>query len=465
MIGEILNQRYEVQSILGQQVGRKTFLAHDRANNVPVVLKLLLFNPEFTWDELKLFEREVQVLKTIEHPAIPKFLDYFELELPQAKGVALVQSYIEARSLSDHLQGGRSFSEAEIQQLAEDLLKILHYLHSHHPPIVHRDLKPSNILLGDRSGNHLGQVYLVDFGSVQNLTTHAGHTMTVVGTYGYMPPEQFGGRTVPASDLYSLGATLIYLLTGTQPADLPTLEGRLQFEELSAISAPFARWLRKLIEPSLDSRFTSAQKALMARQTLDSLTETAAIAYSQPYGSKIHLKSSNQAIEILIPAKGFRAEFLFISFFALGWNTFITFWTGSALFIPFPINLVFLIFSLPFWGVGLTMIGGLLFGIWGQTRLKIDSERIQMSAEVWGFSWKHPKAMPRKEIIRIIRQPQSHKRDSDGDRVTIPRCLVLQAGTETYKLSELSETELDWLGSELSAWLGIRVSQDPLSTY
>jgi serine/threonine protein kinase len=101
-------------------------------------------------------------------------------------------------------------------------------INQHPPTVIHRDIKPSNILLGDRSGNSLGQVYLVDFGSVQ--TVADGGTITVVGIYGYMPPEQFGGKTIPASDLYSLGATLIDLLTRTHPADLPSRNGCIRFE-------------------------------------------------------------------------------------------------------------------------------------------------------------------------------------------------------------------------------------------
>ncbi len=124
--------------------------------------------------------------------------------------MALVQSFIEARSLQSWAESGHTFSEAEVKAIATQLLTVLTYLHSRQPPVIHRDIKPSNILLSDRSGNHPGQIYLVDFGSVQTIS-HPG-TITVVGTYGYMPPEQFGGRTT--SDLYSLGATLIYLLDG-----------------------------------------------------------------------------------------------------------------------------------------------------------------------------------------------------------------------------------------------------------
>ncbi|MCY7322856.1 MAG: serine/threonine protein kinase, partial [Phormidesmis sp. CAN_BIN36] len=244
------------------KAGRQTLLARDLQTQELVVVKLLTFNHEFEWDDLKLFEREAETLKSLNHPAIPRYLDYFELESPTYKGVALVQSYIDAKSLEQHLKAGRSFSEADVQQLGRSLLEILIYLHSQQPPVIHRDIKPSNILLGDRSGNTVGQVYLVDFGSVQTLVAHEGGTITVVGTYGYMPPEQFGGRATPASDLYSLGATLICLATGKHPADLPQTNLQIQFKSSAALDESVADWLEWLTEPALDRRLQSAQEAL-----------------------------------------------------------------------------------------------------------------------------------------------------------------------------------------------------------
>ncbi|HEY9664171.1 MAG TPA: serine/threonine-protein kinase, partial [Allocoleopsis sp.] len=216
-----LHGRYQIRRQLSRKAGRRSLLAYDLQTQTQVVVKLLTLGNEFEWNDLKLFEREAETLKSLAHPAIPRYLDYFELDLSNSKGFALVQSYIEGQSLEDFVKVGRTFNEAEIKQIARALLDILVYLHGFSPPVIHRDIKPSNVLMGDRSAHSVGQVYLVDFGSVQTLAAQEGGTVTVVGTYGYMPPEQFGGRTVPASDLYSLGATLIYLTTSTHPADLP----------------------------------------------------------------------------------------------------------------------------------------------------------------------------------------------------------------------------------------------------
>ncbi|MBE9137727.1 serine/threonine protein kinase [Nodosilinea sp. LEGE 07088] len=262
LIDRVIHHRYRIQSLLGRQVGRRTFLATDLETQTSVVVKLLLFGPDFTWDDFKHFEREAATLKVLTHQAIPRYLDSFELDTELGRGFVLVQTYIEAKSLQEWMQSGQIFSEVELKAIAQQLLDILDYLHQHQPPVIHRDIKPSNVLLANSSGNSPGQIYLVDFGSVQ--TTSHGGTVTVVGTYGYMPPEQFYGQAVPASDLYSLGATLVYLLTRTHPADLPTRRGQIQFEPFSTTSKSFQSWLRGLIHPDIERRFDSSRSALAA---------------------------------------------------------------------------------------------------------------------------------------------------------------------------------------------------------
>ena len=258
--GQTLHQRYQIQSQLSRKVGRRTFLAIDLQTDMLVVIKLLIFNQDFDWQDLKLFEREAETLKSIEHPAIPRYLDYFEFDLPEYRGFALVQDYINAKSLDLALSKGRRWSEDDVRQIAQALLKILEYLHSQNPPIVHRDIKPSNILITNRSSHHVGDIYLVDFGSVQNLGHRDGSTMTIVGTYGYMPPEQFGGKAFPSSDLYSLGATLIYLVTGNHPADLTGDDGKIHFKS-DHISKGLIDWLEYLTQPTIDRRFKNVSDA------------------------------------------------------------------------------------------------------------------------------------------------------------------------------------------------------------
>jgi serine/threonine protein kinase len=456
MLGQILGGHYQIEQELGKKAGRRTYLARDLETENWVVIKLLVFNQEFAWQDLKLFEREAQTLHNLSHPSIPRYLNYFEVDLPELKGFALVQTYIEAKSLEEQLQAGRTFSEEEVKQIAKMLLEILMYLHQQKPPVIHRDIKPSNILLTSRSAHSIGQVYLIDFGSVQTLAAREDGTMTVVGTYGYMPPEQFGRRVVPASDLYSLGTTLIYLVTGVHPADLPQQDLRVQFEPFTHLSPALTQWLKQMVEPSLDRRFSSVQAAL------DGLENPPVIAVSpaqmrQPAGSKIALVKTEETFQVIVPPQGFHPGLIFIGLFAIAWNSFITLWTGMSLMAPFPINLGFALFSLPFWGVGLSMIVGILFPLFGRVKFQIDRQHISLRFELFGLTYPFSRPSPYHPIDRLEQTKLAYTRDSDGDSVKVNPSLRIWAGNQKYELNTtyLTEPELDWLAQELSQWLGL----------
>jgi serine/threonine protein kinase len=269
---QVLHGCYQLRQKLGQNASRQIWLAVDLAAQPKalVVVKLLAFEGEVQWDELKLFEREAQVLKQLNHPQIPKYRDYFciddeqclRLGLRPALWFGLVQEYIPGSSLKELLNQGKRFTEQQVRKIAVDVLNILVYLHELNPPVLHRDIKPSNLIWGEDE-----QVYLVDFGAVQDKAVKEGATFTVVGTYGYTPMEQFGGRAVPASDLYALGATLIHLLTGTAPADLPQRDLQIQFADRLSSSPSMMCWLQQLVEPALEQRFSTVRLALVALES------------------------------------------------------------------------------------------------------------------------------------------------------------------------------------------------------
>ncbi|GAB4190854.1 MAG: hypothetical protein Fur006_33280 [Coleofasciculaceae cyanobacterium] len=266
----ILQTRYQLNQQLGQNAGRQTWLATDIQSSPPspVIVKLLAFNPQMQWDDLKLFEREAQVLKNLNHPKIPLYRDYFSVDDLEGSGLrwfGLVQEYIPGESLKQLLDKGKRFTETGVRSIAIQVLQILIDLHELSPPILHRDLKPSNLILGKDN-----KIYLVDFGAVQDKAKAEGATFTVVGTSGYAPPEQLWGKAVPASDLYALGATLIHLLTGISPAELPQYHMRIQFRERVNINPEFANWMEQLIQPAPERRFSTARQALSALQDTQS---------------------------------------------------------------------------------------------------------------------------------------------------------------------------------------------------
>ncbi len=506
---QILHDRYRIQSLLGRQTGRRTFLASDLQTGLAVVIKLLLFGPDFTWDDLKLFEREAEVLKSLDHPAIPNYLDSFEVETKQGKGFALVQTYIEARSLQDWIQSGRTFSEEELKIIAKELLTILDYLHHRQPAIVHRDLKPSNILLGvgeacvkrTRTGNSPGQVYLIDFGSVQ--TAVYGGTRTIVGTYGYMPPEQFGGQTIPPSDLYALGATLIYIATGQHPDQLPQREMRILFENSVNLSPTLIDWLKWLTEPSTDRRLKSAKQALDALEKSALLTASMifdcrgrSCAYpdvsgGQPQGiaptnflprfsnaekstlrksslaslaklvgSKVQVTNTPQTLEIFIPPRGFHSELIpsivlivggawFLAYFFRFFSDLDYYRWFSAILVIYCLCHI------------LESIWSILRALFGTVRLRITQSEIFLTYEVLGLRFLPSLTASRQHIVKIELTRLSYERGSNGYKIAVPSQLDIWAGTKRFPLGNvdrLTAPELDWLAEILSDWLNLPIT-------
>jgi serine/threonine protein kinase len=469
MKSEVFGDRYEVQQQLGKRGGRQTLLARDIITQDLVVIKLLSFGNDFEWDDLKLFEREAETLKALNHPAIPRYLDYFEVDSPNLKGFALVQTYIEAKSIEEQLKAGRNFSEAEVKQLAKALLEILIYLHGRQPPVIHRDIKPSNILLSDRSGNSVGQVYLVDFGSVQTLAAREGGTITVVGTYGYMPPEQFGGRAVPASDLYSLGATLIYLVTGKHPADLPQKDLRIQFEQAANLSSVSINWLKQITQPSLDRRLASAVEALQAleqpqQEQPDSIYPT---VVRKPAGSKILLAKDADSLEIFLPPRGFSPGIAGWALFAFLWNLASIALTGFVFSSSINFNYSSALWLLLGWGVGIgVIVWKILLPLFGSVRIGLNQQQMTVAYELLGLKYKL-RPVPRQHICKLVHTKRYSRwakllEFSESFVVDEPR-LIIWAGTKKYELCSgkvFSDPELDWLAQELSDWLRLPIARE-----
>src|SRR6266851_4462766 len=164
------------------------------------------------------------------------------------------QGLVEGEPLSDRLRAG-AIDEAEARAIARQLLQILGYLHEH--GIVHRDVKPANVLRRPD-----GTLALVDFGAARALEG-VTHGATLVGTFGYMPPEQLGGTVDATSDLYALGATLVHLLGRKAPEDILGPDLELRLDHLT-VSPGFRAFLGRLTARRRASRPASAVEALLA---------------------------------------------------------------------------------------------------------------------------------------------------------------------------------------------------------
>jgi eukaryotic-like serine/threonine-protein kinase len=291
MIDGISNNRYKILYLLGEGGSGKTYHALDEKNQIEVAIKVLSLRGMINWKTLELFDREAKILAQLEHPAIPRYLDSFRTEIAGEEAFCLVQELAPGRSLTSSIEAGYIFDEIELRDIATQILEILIYLQTFTPPIIHRDIKPQNLLWSES-----GKIYLVDFGAVRDtyhLTITGGST--IVGTYGYMAPEQFRGQAVLATDLYGLGTTLLYLISGQDPADLPVDRMKIDFRDRVKVSPDLANWLDGLLEPIPEDRYRNAAQALLA------LNGNSIAKFPRPKNPISQISYQGETLKIVVP--------------------------------------------------------------------------------------------------------------------------------------------------------------------
>ncbi len=246
-MGETLQDgRFVVVGTLGEGGQGRTFDGVDKRVGQAVAIKRFDVRGATSWKDVDLAEREARVLQSLSHPRLPRYIDRFEAD----GALYLVMEKIEGASLASLKKRGVTLAEKDVVRLLRDASEVLDYLHGRTPPVIHRDLKPGNVLQRPD-----GSFAFVDFGAVRDKLRPEGGS-TVVGTFGYMAPEQFQGRALPGSDVYALGATVLTMLTGSEPEELPhkglaidvraALRGRAS-ERLVGV-------LEKMLDPDPDRR-------------------------------------------------------------------------------------------------------------------------------------------------------------------------------------------------------------------
>lgn len=254
-IGDLLNNRYRIQSILGQGGMGAVYHAFDENLHMYVAVKENLFlSDEYS----RQFQREASILANLRHPNLPRVIDYFVI---REQGQYLIMDYIQGEDLRHRLERSQQIPETEAVAMGIAICDALTYLHSMIPPVIHRDLKPGNIRISPK-----GELYLVDFGLAKLLS---GNQTTSTGaramTPGYSPPEQYGtAPTDSRTDIYSLGATLYAAITGTIPEDgLARATGKAKLTPLRrlrpSISKPIALVIERSMEIEPEDRFQNAE--------------------------------------------------------------------------------------------------------------------------------------------------------------------------------------------------------------
>jgi hypothetical protein len=206
------------------------------------------------WKDVELAERETRVLATIDHPLVPRYIEHFE----EDGALYLVMERVEGETLEAIRKREGALPEAEVRRFLACADRALTYLHGRGSPVVHRDVKPSNVV---RRAD--GSYVFVDFGAVSESLFRRGSS-TIVGTMGYMAPEQLQGRALPTSDVYAVGATALAALTGVEPETLPHKGLRVDVRAALAgrASPELVASLERMLEPDPDLRAPTIGAAL-----------------------------------------------------------------------------------------------------------------------------------------------------------------------------------------------------------
>ena len=243
--GLLADQRYELVAVLGEGAQGTTFEAFDRKSKQTVAIKRFNVRGAKSWKDVELAEREASVLSALSHPNLPRYRDHFE----EDGALYLVMDKIEGQSLETLKRAGGVLNRDDAVPFLEAAEDVLTYLRRRAPPVIHRDINPKNVIRRPD-----GSYAFVDFGAVRDRLKPQGST--VVGTFGYMAPEQFQGRALPASDVYAVGATALTLLCGAEPEHLP--HRGLSIDVAAALrdrnDPELVRVLAQMLEPDPDRR-------------------------------------------------------------------------------------------------------------------------------------------------------------------------------------------------------------------
>jgi len=441
-IGQLLDDRYQLVEPLKMAGVRQTWRSIDLTYQTACIIKLLGFHPTLQWQDYEQFEREIRILKTLKNNCIPRYLTHFSLELEGMHWSVLVQEEIAGTSLQSLLDQHHRFTEDEVRQIAIDLLQILIDLQGQYPPVLHRDIHPGHVMLTpDRT------VYLIGFEAAQ-IGAGAIGDFTVTGTYGYVPLEQFGGQAVPASDLYAVGATILHLLTGVCPADLPQHQFKLQFRSFVLIDDRFAVWLEKMLEPDIKQRFQTAKQALTVllkaqlKTELETGPDDKAIVLSADDGDRslqiqksefdrVTLNQLSDQLQVNIRKRGIHfADVLWLGAGAL---------TGGVSVLML-FSHVHPVLSLLCWLDSLPLLGIGLISALGEASVTLSDRSLFIQWKCLGLSYRKVKQSSPAVAI-----------DSATTGITI------QTENQQHSIGqfspELSQAEAEWLVGEIGRWM------------
>ena len=293
---KILQERYKLLEIAGSGGFSRVYLAEDLLIPQKWAVK------EFSCSHLsekdqkeveELFKKEANILSSLNHPALPKVIDFFT----ENNKKYIIMEFFKGKTLEELLKSeGKGLEEQKIRKIAIKICEALNYLHSRTSPLIHRDVKPENIIITEEE-----EIKFIDFGIARIFNPLKKQDTLFMGTPGFASPEQFGRGQSPRSDIYSLGATLHYLLSNHNPAENP-----FKFSPVTVynpdVSKEMEELIRKAVEIEPAHRFSSVKEIISVLSGKSSLKNLPSAPWPVLHPSEILLKN--------IPHENVRTSFI-----------------------------------------------------------------------------------------------------------------------------------------------------------
>jgi len=490
-------KRYVVVAPVGQGSFGVTYKCTEEGTGRVVAVKAVAVRKSGGWKAFELFEREAKLLQNLPaHDGVPRFYESFECGEGGELTCYLVQELVPGRTLAAHVRDGSRPDEQEVRRILIQLLETVRFLGSLNPPVVHRDIKPENVVVaGDRT-------VLIDFGAVQDALKTPGLGTTVVGTYGYMSPEQYRGAAGPKSDLFAVGGVALFLLSGKSPDQFPQKRLAVDFEGGVSASEPLIYVIKGLLEPLQEDRLTAGealaylsgerpnivspgtpvtapgtvggrafdrrrgtgasslaiQDALppLGRAEPPVLFKRGAGTVKRPKGTRVVVERTPGRLVIIAPPGGLNAGSASIGFFAIFWNAFVAVWTAGALAGG---GLLFAAFSIPFWGAGAVLAKQAADGAF-------LAQKLELGRKYWSLAQKRvvrkgPEDVAESYLLEGGELTGGETEDLRCDLVTtgsvngVPTyAIVLGEGTQEVQFgAALRDVELAYILSEIRGFL------------
>lgn len=468
-IGAVVAQRYRITERMGAGGDGVSYRAIDLggegrdsdAAGAEVLLKV--YDVVGSWSGVNAWQREARALENLDHPAIPRC--FAHRQLPSGE-LLMVRSFCPGKTLQQRIDAGQRLSTEQVQSFTEQMLEVLVYLQRLNPPVIHGDIKPSNVVLDDD-----GKVHLIDFAAVRETLRPRSFSGLGTGTVGYAAPEHAVGRGGVGSDLYSLGATLVHVLSHVHPSELPARGLQIDFEAHVQVEPWFGAWLSRLLEPQPEARFATASAArdafrsrmhdefdASARVPGSRAIEAAASSRSSatalanaatwltpPADSRIGVSVQGQSLKLVVGGVGFwgrgvRGE----STFLIVWTTFIGLFTATIVSGLSPGRWLPVLMMLPFWWIGYYFAVRLAFSMWGRTTVEIGPGGASVHKQLGAWSRRVKAPLARWSGARIAAV--------NGDHTTWHDCRITLGLDEIRFGEKLARVEQQWLVGLLNGW-------------